>query len=69
MPALNNTPYLLGHLARGIGEDVEGQAVLLGEFFVRGDVVDAHAEDDRVRLAEREDVVAQLTGLGGAARR
>ena len=58
---------LLRNLFGRIGEDVEGQAVFLGEFLVRGDVVDAHAQDHGVRLAEREDVVAQLTGLGGAA--
>ena len=54
---------------RGIREDRERQAVLLRELLVRLDVVDADAEDLRVGVAEGEDVVAELAGLGRAARR
>ena len=53
----------------GVGEDRERQAVLLRELLVRLDVVDADAEDRRAGVAEREDVVAELAGLGRAARR
>ena len=65
---LHNTPYCFDHFLGRVGQDVERQAVFLGEFLVRGDVVDAHAEDHGIRLAEREDVVAQLSRPGWCSR-
>ena len=59
----------LGDLLLGVREHREGQVVLLREAFLGVDAVDADADHRGVGAAEREDVVADLAGLGGAARR
>ena len=52
-----------------VGEQREWQRVILGKLAVRFDVIEADAEDLGIEFAEREDVVAELAGLGGATRR
>ena len=55
-------------LALDVREQREGKTVLLGEGLMRCDVVETHAEDLRIHLLEREDIVAELAGLGRATR-
>ena len=53
----------------GIGDEVEGQLVLGDEPLVRGGGISANAQHLVTQSEEPLVVVAQVTGLGGAARR
>src|SRR5262245_33661658 len=57
------------HLAVGVGEQREGEFVLRDELLVRFRAVGAHAEHGDAELLERGQVVAEATGLLGAAGR
>ncbi len=53
----------------GVGDEVEGQLVLGDEPLVRGGGVSAYAQHFVTQGEETLVVVAQVAGLGGAARR
>src|SRR5262245_61794610 len=52
-----------------VRENGEGQSVFVRKLLVRFDVIDADAEDLRIRLAKRKNVVAEFASLRRAAGR
>src|SRR5579872_5290213 len=56
-------------LAIDVGQQREGQRILLLELRVRGDAVRTHANDRRIDTLEARERIAELTRLSRAARR
>ena len=57
------------HLTAGVGQQGKREMLFIGEFPVTLDIVGAHTEERDAHASQNVDIVAKLTGLGGAARR